>query len=87
MPLSDQAWDTTYPSVFRDVAGPVCSVKGELRPRGAVRYCCPVTGSFVLLTDPAILARFAERDTRLCCADCGEMHLLTQAATVTAPRP
>ncbi len=55
-----------------------------LRPSGAVRYRCPVSGSFVLVTDPATLARLAERDTRLRCMDCGEMHLLARDAP--APR-
>jgi len=55
-------------------------VQGTLRPSGAIRYRCPVTGSFVLLTDAGTLARLAERVIRLRCADCGEMHLVMQSA-------
>ncbi|MGH6738636.1 MAG: hypothetical protein ACREDY_06330 [Bradyrhizobium sp.] len=50
-----------------------------LRPQGAVRYCCPVTGSFVLVTEVRTLAGLTERPIRLRCLDCGEMHLLTLA--------
>lgn len=79
MPLANRSWTTFHPSVYRHAAEPVCSVTGELRPRGAIRYCCPVTGSFVLVTDPALTAGFAERPIRLHCPDCDEMHLVTQA--------
>jgi hypothetical protein len=51
-------------------------VQATLRSSGAIRYCCPDTGSFVLITDAATLAGFSERDCRLRCADCGEMHLI-----------
>jgi hypothetical protein len=51
-------------------------VQATLRPSGAIRYCCPDTGSFVLITDAATLAGLFERDRRLRCADCGEMHLI-----------
>ena len=51
-------------------------VQATLRPSGAIRYCCPDTGSFVLITDAATLAGLSERDRRLRCADCSEMHLI-----------
>jgi hypothetical protein len=84
MPLASQSWGTLHPSAYRHAAEPARSVIGELRPRGAIRYRCPVTGSYVLLTDPAILAGFAEHATRTRCADCGEMHLLMRMAPVPA---
>jgi len=71
-----QEWGTLHPSVFRHSAEPAARVPAMLRPSGAVRYRCPVSGSFVLVTDPSTLARLAERDTRSRCMDCGEMHLL-----------
>ena len=80
MSVPNQTWDTIHPSAYRHSAEPVRRVPATLRPSGAVRYRCPVTGSFVLVTDPATLARIAERDTRLRCMDCGEMHLLTRDA-------
>jgi hypothetical protein len=55
-------------------------VPATLRPSGAVRYRCPVTGCFVLITDPSTLARIVGRDIRTRCVDCGEMHFLTQEA-------
>ncbi len=48
------------------------------RAHGALRYQCPVTGSFVLITDDAALSALARPRVRLRCAGCGEMHLLTQ---------
>jgi hypothetical protein len=78
MSLPNQEWSTIHPSVFRHSAEPAQRVPATLRPSGAVRYRCPVSGSFVLLTDPSMLARIAERDIRVRCLDCGEMHLLAQ---------
>jgi hypothetical protein len=78
MSLPNQEWATIHPSVFRHSTEPARRVPTTLRPSGAVRYRCPVSGSFVLVTDPATLARIAERDTRLRCMDCGEMHLLAR---------
>jgi hypothetical protein len=76
MSAPSQEWSTIHPSVFKSSAEPAHRVSATLRPSGAVRYCCPVTGSFVLVTDPTALARIAEHDIRVRCMDCGEMHLL-----------
>jgi hypothetical protein len=62
--------------VYHDTAGPLSVATATERPHGALRYCCPVTGSFVLVTDEASLERLARPRVRLRCADCGEMHLL-----------
>jgi len=78
MSTPSQIWETIHPSVYRHSAEPLTRVRAVLRPSGAVRYCCPVSGSYVLVTDPSTLARLAERDTRLRCMDCGELHLLMQ---------
>jgi len=78
MSLPNQEWATIHPSVFRHSAEPAQRVPATLRPSGAVRYRCPVSGSFVLVTDPSTLARIAERNSRVRCLDCGEMHLLAQ---------
>jgi hypothetical protein len=83
MSLPSQAWGTLHPSVFRHAAEPVRRVQATLRPSGAIRYCCPDTGSFVLITDAATLARLSERDRRLRCADCGEMHLIKRDVSST----
>ena len=76
--MPGQNWGTIHPSVYRQSAEAVTRVRATLRPSGAVRYCCPVSGSYVLVADPSTLARLAERETRLRCMDCGELHLLTQ---------
>ena len=78
MSLDSQNWATTHSSAYRYAAESVRRVQAARRPSGAVRYCCPVSGSFVLLTVAASLAGFAERDVRLRCADRGEMHLLVR---------
>ena len=85
MSLRSENWGTIHPSVYRHAAEPVRRIQATLRPRGAIRYCCPVTDSFVLVTEAATLARLVERNVRLRCVDCGEMHLLTQAAPAGDP--
>jgi len=87
MSLNNQTWRNIHPSAYRHAAEPARRVPASLRPRGAVRYRCPVTGSFVLVTEAATLARLAERDTRLRCLDCGEMHLLTLTPETPASAP
>jgi len=76
MSLPSENWGTIHPSVYRQSNEPARRVPATSRPTGAVRYRCPITHSFVLVTDPSVLARIAERDTRMRCMDCGEMHLL-----------
>ena len=50
------------------------------RAHGALRYRCPSTGSYVLLTDPAALAEATRPGTATYCPGCGATHLLTQDA-------
>ena len=76
MSAPSQEWATIHPSVFKNSWGPARRVPAMLRPSGAVRYRCPVSNSFVLVTDPAVLARIAERNIRVRCMDCGVMHML-----------
>jgi hypothetical protein len=73
-------WGTMHPSVFHHAAQPVRWAAATPRGLGALRYQCPVTGSLVLLTDEATLARLVRPRARVRCMDCGEMHLLTQDA-------
>jgi hypothetical protein len=54
---------------------PVSAVR---RAHGALRYRCPSTGSFVLLTDPAVLTRLTDPDAPVHCPGCGRTHLLAQ---------
>ena len=77
--LSNQTWGTIHPSVYHHAAGPARTAIATPRPHGALRYRCPSTGSFVLVTDEATLRQLARPRVRLRCVDCGEMHLLMQA--------
>ncbi|MCW5695016.1 MAG: hypothetical protein KIT48_21870 [Pseudolabrys sp.] len=65
-------------SVFHRIAGPAEEAIAAPRRAGAVRYRCPESGSFVLLTDAESLAGFNGGDDTLRhrCGACGEMHLL-----------
>jgi hypothetical protein len=79
-----------HPAVFRQEAGFLRWVPATPRPHGAVRYRCPVSNSFVVVTDETELAALARPRARLRCLSCGEMHLLTQnaeAASVDDPAP
>lgn len=73
-------FSSIHPSAYRQEAGFLRWVAARQRGRGAVRYRCPVTGSFVLVTDPASLERLARPRARLRCVGCGELHLLAREA-------
>ena len=67
-----------HPSVFHASAGPLLEADTESRASGAVRYRCPVTDSFVLVTEEPVLASLKDRPAlRRRCPACGEMHLLS----------
>jgi hypothetical protein len=74
-PLSP--WATIHPSAYRDAATLVRRAAATTRAHGALRYQCPVTGSFILITDEATLASLDRPLGRVRCVGCGEMHLLT----------
>jgi hypothetical protein len=66
-----------HPSALRQ-ASFMRWVEATPRPHGALRYRCPVTGSFVLVTDDDALKELSRPRARVRCVDCGEVHLLTQ---------
>jgi hypothetical protein len=70
-------WSTIHASVVRNAGAMLRWTAATPRPHGAVRYRCPITGSFVLVTDEASLDKLARPTARLRCADCGEVHLVT----------
>ena len=78
-------WGTFHPSVFRHAATLTRWVAASARPHGALRYQCPVTRSFVVVTDDTTLAALDQPRARLRCAACSEMHLLTRETGTTAP--
>jgi hypothetical protein len=75
MSLQDFAWGTIHASAYRD-AGLLRPALASPRGHGALRYRCPVTGSFVLVTDEPTLRALERPTARLRCADCGEVHLI-----------
>lgn len=66
-----------HASVFSQASGIARRAPATMRGHGALRYQCPATNSFILVTDDATLASLAKPRPRIRCADCGEMHLLT----------
>jgi len=78
MAFSTANWGTIHASVYNQAGNMARPAVATLRAHGALRYQCPVTGSFVLVTDDAALARLAKPQARHRCMDCGEMHLLTR---------
>ncbi len=83
MSLQNLHWNTIHASVFSEARGLLRWAEATPRPHGALRYRCPVSGSFVLVTDEPTLARLHSGRTRIRCPDCGEQHLL--AVGVNAP--
>ena len=78
MNASSLFWSSIHPSVFHNAAGPLRVTESSPRPGGAVRFCCPVNDSLVLVTDESELVELERPVARLRCAACGEMHLVTQ---------
>jgi hypothetical protein len=80
MNLQNLHWNTIHASAFSEARGLLRWAEANPRPHGALRYRCPVSGSFVLVTEEPTLARLRRGRGRIRCADCGEQHLLTVAA-------
>jgi hypothetical protein len=76
---TDANFATLHDSSHLHARTPLHSVTATPRGRGALRYRCPATGSFVLVTDEATLQRLARPQATLRCPDCGEKHLLSIA--------
>ena len=72
------AWNAIHASAYIHARGLMRWVTTTPRPHGAVRFQCPITASFVTVTDDSVLAALARPRARLRCPSCGEMHLLTQ---------
>ena len=71
------SWSTIHASVYRNAGAILRPAAATTRARGAVRYRCPVTGSFVLVTDDASLGRLNRPIARARCVSCNEIHLVT----------
>ena len=79
---------TVHPSALRQGLLPHW-VPAVATPRGALRYRCPVAGSFVLLTDADALDALAGETATHRCSACGDVHVLerTEDAGVAAVKP
>ena len=86
--LCSRPWGRLHPSVFQHAATLSRWVPVKPRSSGALRYRCPVTGSFVLVTDDETLPALAQPRARLRCPTCNERHLLTHenAGAIVATR-
>jgi hypothetical protein len=83
MSLLDLNWNTFHAAAAGHVRNPL-PAEATPRPHGGLRYCCPVTGSFVLVTDAATLQWLARPNASLRCADCGELHPIAMQADAPA---
>jgi hypothetical protein len=77
MTIQNLNWSSIHASAYRQADAMLRWAQATQRPHGALRYRCPVTGSFVLVTDEASLDRLARSPARLRCVDCHELHLVT----------
>ena len=73
-------FNTMHSSAVRQPAFPL-SVPALRRAHGALRYRCPSTGSYVLLTDPSALSAASAPNAPVRCPGCGDTHLLTQESS------
>ena len=91
MTIANNDWEMIHPSAYSHAAALLRWVEATPRPHGALRYRCPVTDSFVCVTDDVTIAALDKPRARLRCPTCGEVHLLTQdggaaaGAIVAAP--
>ena len=80
MAVQNPSWNGIHASVYRQAGAMLRWTEAAPRPHGALRYRCPVTGSLVLVTDEASLAKLVHSPARLRCADCRELHLIEVTA-------
>ena len=70
---------TVHPSALRQALLPHW-VSAVATPRGALRYRCPISGSFVLLTDADALESLSGETATHRCPACGDVHVLERTA-------
>ena len=76
MSIEDLAWDALHPSAVIHARSKLRPVRAVARPHGALRFQCPESTSFVVVTDDRTLATLGRPRARLRCPSCGETHLL-----------
>jgi hypothetical protein len=81
-------FSTIHPSALRPTL-PRLAV-ATVRSRGALRYRCPETGSFVLITLPAAVEQLSRPHASVRCPGCGDTHLLApdeDTGEIVRPQP
>lgn len=73
--MASLTFATVHPSALRQDLLPRW-VPAVTTPRGALRYRCPVSRSFVLLTDADALDALAADTATHRCPACGDVHVL-----------
>jgi hypothetical protein len=73
--MTSPAFGTLHPSALRQGLLPHW-VPAIATARGALRYRCPVSGSFVLLTDADALEALSADSATHRCSACGDVHVL-----------
>jgi hypothetical protein len=80
MAFENLPWSTVGSSARDPVRSLLQPVETDQRAGGSLRYRCPITGSYVLVTDEPTLAWLARPQAKLRCADCGDLHLIGDEA-------
>jgi hypothetical protein len=76
MALENLPWSPIHSSAYDHARNLLQPAEANARPSGSLRYRCPITGSYMLVTDESTLAWLAKPQSKLRCADCGELHLI-----------
>jgi hypothetical protein len=76
--MASLPFGTVHPSALRQSLPPY-SVPAVATARGALRYRCPVAGSFVLLTDAEALDALSGDTATHRCSACGDVHVLERS--------
>lgn len=76
--MASLPFGTVHPSALRQGLLPHW-VPAVSTPRGALRYRCPLSGSFVLLTDADALDALSGDNATHRCPACGDVHVFEHA--------
>jgi len=84
MSLLDRSLSTIHASALNHARSLLRPVRATAHADGALRYQCPVTESFVQVTDDRTLVTLMRPCVRPHCASCGETHLLLRSQSEEA---
>ncbi|HEX5507757.1 MAG TPA: hypothetical protein VFX37_04565 [Pseudolabrys sp.] len=69
-------WPRLHSSIYRQGNSAPHSIAAKAVANDAYRFRCPITKSFVLLTDDETVTALHCGRARLRCVACGELHLV-----------